>query len=255
VLFAAIVESFVVNNLRLNPGVHFVLTKDTMGRSGGKINGTLFENIIEIHHMKKSIFTTLLLVIFVAVQAQVNKTEVLQNLEKNQQVQQEQNLSATLKSASRLFGAKDDLTTVIMIVPSGTTVKVTGSDSTYYKIVYEENEGFIFKRDAVLSYKPAVTQPVSQQQNVQQLDQQPKQQQVSRFSYLENKYGTSMAARLNAGKIWKGMTAEMVRDSWGIPNKINRGSGNNVSQEEWIYKNTWLVIENNTLVEWGPVRK
>jgi hypothetical protein len=60
---------------------------------------------------------------------------------------------------------------------------------------------------------------------------------------------------LNAGKIWKGMTAEMVRDSWGTPSRINRGSGNNNSQEEWIYKNTWLVIENNTLVEWGPIRK
>ena len=26
----------------------------------------------------------------------------------------------------------------------------------------------------------------------------------------------------------------------------------NIVKEEWIYKNTWLYFENNTLVEWGP---
>ena len=63
-----------------------------------------------------------------------------------------------------------------------------------------------------------------------------------------------MAARLGAGKIWKGMSAEMVRDSWGSPSKINRVIGNNV-REEWVYRNTWLFIENNTLVDWGPVKQ
>ena len=58
-----------------------------------------------------------------------------------------------------------------------------------------------------------------------------------------------------AGKIWKGMTAEMVRDSWGSPVKINRVIGNSSSKEEWIFKNTWLYIENNTLVEWGSIRR
>ena len=31
-----------------------------------------------------------------------------------------------------------------------------------------------------------------------------------------------MASRLYSGKIWKGMNAEMVRDSWGRAGKINR---------------------------------
>jgi hypothetical protein len=64
-----------------------------------------------------------------------------------------------------------------------------------------------------------------------------------------------MAARLNAGKIWKGMTAEMVNDSWGTADKINRIISGNVVKEEWIYRTTWLYFENNTLLEWGPVRK
>ena len=80
------------------------------------------------------------------------------------------------------------------------------------------------------------------------------EQQQSRFSYLENKYGSNMAARLTSGKIWKGMNSEMVRDSWGPAEKINRVISGNIIKEEWIYTNTWLYFENNTLVEWGPIR-
>lgn len=179
---------------------------------------------------------------------------MLQDLERNSQITQDQTLSARLKSASRLFGAKDDLTTVILIVPSGSIVKVTGSDSAYFKIIYDETEGYIFKKDATLIEGLAVKEPVVKQQNFRE-QEQPQQKPLTRFSYLENKYGTNMAAKLNAGKIWKGMTSQMVRDSWGTPDKVNKASGENVAREEWIYRNTWLYIENNTLVEWGPIRK
>jgi hypothetical protein len=64
-----------------------------------------------------------------------------------------------------------------------------------------------------------------------------------------------MAARLFAGKIWKGMNAEMIKDSWGAAAKINREVSGNIIKEEWIYKNSWLYLENNTLVDWGPVVK
>ena len=204
--------------------------------------------------MKKLIITLLLMSLICVTNAQGNRSVVLQDLEKNNLPDQETNLTATLKSASRLFGEKDDLTTVILIIPSGSVVDVTGSDSTYYKVVFEENEGYIFKRHAVLNESPVVTKPATQKQEVQQEEQAVPQQQVSRFTYLENKYGTSMAVKLISGKIWKGMTAEMVRDSWGTPQKINRVVSGNTLKEEWIFKNTWLYIEDDILNEWGPIR-
>jgi hypothetical protein len=204
--------------------------------------------------MKKLIFSSLFLFLFITSQAQVNKADVLQNLEKNQSVKQDQTVTATLKSASRLFGAKDDLTTVILIVPSGSVVDVLGSDSSYLKVVFEDYEGYIFKRDALINNTSVRIPPVNQQDNQQQVEQPAEQTQVSRFTYLENNYGTKMATRLISGKIWKGMSAEMVRDSWGSPVKINRVIGG-VVKEEWIYKNTWLYIENNTLVDWGPIKR
>jgi hypothetical protein len=63
-----------------------------------------------------------------------------------------------------------------------------------------------------------------------------------------------MAAKLMAGKIWKGMSAEMIKDSWGSPRKINRVISGNLIKEEWIFKNTWLYIENDILADWGPIR-
>ena len=47
------------------------------------------------------------------------------------------------------------------------------------------------------------------------------------------------------------MNSEMVKDSWGTAEKINRIISGNIIKEEWIFKNTWLYFENNTLVEWG----
>jgi hypothetical protein len=201
--------------------------------------------------MKKLIFSALFLLIVIAAQSQANKAVLLQDLEKNQPANQNVTTTATLKSSSRLFGDKDDLTTVILIIPSGSIVTVLGSDSTYYHVAFEENEGYIFKSHAVIDKIPQTIQPQQSRQEVQPAQEQ----QVNRFSYLENKYGSNMAARLIAGKIWKGMNAEMVKDSWGTAEKITREMTGNIIKEEWIFKNTWLYFENNTLVEWGPTVK
>ena len=190
-----------------------------------------------------------------SIPTQANKAGKLQILEKNQQVNQNDTLTATVTSSTRLFGSKDDLTSVIIIIPSGSTVGVLDSDSTYLHVVFEENNGYIFKRHAVINK----TEP-SNSQSIQYEEAAPKsqpvqQQQVSRFTYLESKYGSNMAAKIMAGKIWRGMDAEMVTDSWGTGEKTNRVISGNVVKEEWIYKNTWLYFENNILIDWGPVNK
>lgn len=205
--------------------------------------------------MKKLIITTLVALSVISVNAQNNRTDVLQDLENNQSSVQEKTLTATLKSSSRLFGDGNDLTSVITIIPSGSIVDVLGYDSTYYHVVFEENEGYIFKRHAVLNETPAPPRQVTLMTAEPAQQEQPiLQKEESRFTYLENKYGTSMAAKLIAGKIWKGMDSEMVRDSWGKPQKINRVISGNTVKEEWIYKSTWLYIQDDYLVEWGQRR-
>jgi hypothetical protein len=142
-----------------------------------------------------------------------------------------------------------------MIVPAGDTVDVIGSDSTYFHIIYQESEGYIFKGHATMQNITNDVAPAIQQQSNVQEEQPVQQQQVSRLSYLENKYGTSMAAKLIAGKIWKGMTTDMVQDSCGGPKKINRVINGNDVKEDWFYNNSWLHFENDTLIDWGPVKQ
>jgi hypothetical protein len=205
--------------------------------------------------MKKFILLSFLISGALSGTAQASNADLLQNLERAQQSNQDVITTATLKSASRLFGEKDDLTSVILIVPVDSVVTVLGSDSTYLHVSFQDADGYIYKKDAVINQTPIViTQPARPQQQVQN-NQPVENQQESRFSYLENKYGSNMAARLMAGKIWKGMNSEMVNDSWGTAQKINRVISGNVIKEEWIYRNTWLYFENNILVDWGPVKR
>jgi hypothetical protein len=205
--------------------------------------------------MKKIFFIALFTIVAFNVKAQNTKVDQLQTLEQNKSDNQNITSTATLKISSRLFASKDDLTSVIMIIPVDSVVTVLDSDSTYFHVVFDENEGFIFKRDAILDKTPFNVQQITQAQPAVNETAPAGDKQQSRFSYLENKYGSNMAARLMAGKIWKGMNSDMVNDSWGTASKINRIISGNLVKEEWIFKNTWLYFENNTLVDWGPAKK
>jgi hypothetical protein len=205
--------------------------------------------------MKKIYFIAFLVIYAFHLKAQTNKVDKLQALEQNKPYNQNVNTTATLRISSRMFATKDDLTSVIQIIPVDSVVSVLDSDSTYFHVVFNESEGYIFKRDATIDKIPANTRQSIQSQPVAEETQPVQDQQQSRFSFLENKYGSNMASRLMAGKIWKGMTSDMVSDSWGTADKINRIISGNVVKEEWIFKSTWLYFENNTLLEWGPVKK
>jgi hypothetical protein len=205
--------------------------------------------------MKKIVFLTFLAVVAFQLEGQTGKVDQLQAIEQNQPDNQNITAIATLKVASRLFATKDDLTSVILIIPADSVVDVLDSDSTYLHVVFEENEGYIFRRQAILDKIPVNAQPAIQSQPAAQQTEPVQEQQQGRFSYLENKYGSNIANRIFSGKIWKGMNSEMVKDSWGTADKINRIISGNITKEEWLFRNTWLYFENNTLLEWGPVKK
>jgi hypothetical protein len=205
--------------------------------------------------MKRLIFPALLMMAVLSAGAQNNKAGILQNQEANKPADQNFVATATLKSSSRLFKDKADLTSVIVLIPAGSVVSVIDRDTTYLHVVFEDNEGYILRRHVVIDKTPVSAlnpAPANQQPpEVESVQEQPD----DRFTYLENKYGTTMASRIYSGKIWKGMNAEMVKDSWGTADKINRVINDNVIKEEWIFRSTWLYFENNTLLEWGPVKK
>jgi hypothetical protein len=120
-------------------------------------------------------------------------------------------------------------------------------------VVYKGNEGFITQNHAVMT-APAAP-PAAKVQTFSTNPQSAPTAEQQKYQILADKYGPDLANKLIAGKLWKGVTSEMVHDSWGGPLRINRVISSNVTKEEWIYANTWLYFENNILLEWGPTRK
>jgi hypothetical protein len=210
--------------------------------------------------MKRIIFSGIIFFVFCVLNAQISKTDVLQDLEKSQPAVQATVATATLKSASRLFKDKDDLTSVIMVVPKDSIVEVLpGPYDTFLHVIFEDNEGYIYAQHAVLNKPSVLANPVvphaaAQEERSDQEARPVQQQAISRYEYLENKYGPSLAMKLYERKIWKGMHSQLVKDSWGSPKKISRVISGNIVKEEWFYNKTRLYFQNSTLAEWGPVK-
>lgn len=202
-----------------------------------------------------------IIVLFTASSAfsQAGGANVLQGLETDRNVISA-GTTAKIINATRLFKDKDDLTSVIMVLPVGSVVNVLSSDSTFMRVEYEGNTGFIYSQHAEIDKTPvsgsrSETPAIENyRDNPSTLSRPAANTRAGRYEYLENKYGQSLAGRIYSGKIWKGMRAEMVKDSWGSPRKINKIISNSVVKEEWYYNNTVLFFQNNTLVNWGPER-
>ena len=168
------------------------------------------------------------------------------------------------KGAVRLFADKDDLTSVIQILPEGTVVEAIKADTAFTLIRIDDIEGYV-SSDKLTAALPVVTttQPAAEPvaQPVQEAapvyanpDAQSRQIPTERFQALIDKYGIDLAKRLYQHKVWKGISSEMARDSWGKPKQINKMYVDRGVEEEWIYSSKYLYFKDGVLVEWGPVR-
>ena len=173
---------------------------------------------------------------------------------------------ASTNGALRLFADKDDLTSVITLIPDGSTVEVISADSTFTLVSFGNTEGYV-KSDRLtevipeVAEEPAASPSMYTDQEMQARTQTPIQEQeqqynapVDRYDLLVNKYGTDIGKRLYQHKVWKGVSGEMERDSWGKPIQINRMYVDQNVDEEWIYTNKYLYFRDDVLIDWGPVK-
>jgi hypothetical protein len=69
----------------------------------------------------------------------------------------------------------------------------------------------------------------------------------NRRIYLLKKYGYTDGLRIFQGKLWQGMTIDMVLESKGIPYSVNRNVTRGGTSERWIYSELYLFFENGIL--------
>ena len=210
--------------------------------------------------MNRIVLTLAISFLFSAGYSQETRTDILQDLEKARSAVETTASTATLTASSRLFRDKDDLTSVIVVIPEGSLVDLLpGGDDTFLHVMFEGNEGFIYSSHATINKAPvAASQEVRQPSQVSAAEAMPARpvsgKAASRYEYLEQQYGPAAARKISQRKIWKGMNPEMVKDSWGSPRKINRIINDNTVREEWTYSKTTLYFQNSTLRNWGPAK-
>ena len=157
---------------------------------------------------------------------------------------------ATTNSVTRLYGDKGNASSVIAYIKADTSLNVLVVEEDYLKVIYGEDEGWIPTEKATLRNTEGEILQVGEQ--AQQAPQQ--QQPVDRRQMLIQKYGSRTGKAIFEHKIWKGMNNDMVFDSWGKPLRVDRLIKGSDIQERWIYTSSYVIFDDDTLVEWGPVR-
>ncbi len=64
------------------------------------------------------------------------------------------------------------------------------------------------------------------------------------------KYGNDIGTRVYEGRVWKGMTESMLKDSWGKPDKIHTNKYKWGVFTQYYYGNITYFFKNGKLIDW-----
>jgi hypothetical protein len=73
---------------------------------------------------------------------------------------------------------------------------------------------------------------------------------ITKLDKLTKKYGKDIASMISSGKIWKGMTIEMLRDSWGEPDKVNEDTFSYGTFAQLKYGDIEFFFRDKKLIDW-----
>lgn len=65
-----------------------------------------------------------------------------------------------------------------------------------------------------------------------------------------SKYGKEDGTLVANGKIWKGMTEDMLKDSWGKPDKVNKDKFSYGTFTQYTYGDITFFFRDKILIDW-----
>lgn len=139
---------------------------------------------------------------------------------------------------------KNNMRDIVTVPPDERVIFLEYDEVTgHNKVKYQDHIGWApswqFKRSSLEYDKKTEKKKLAQQEEYQRLDR------------LKTIYGSEIASKIIAQKIWIGMTNEMARYSWGEPIEINRTVGSWGVNEQWVYSgDVFLYFENGILTSW-----
>jgi hypothetical protein len=64
------------------------------------------------------------------------------------------------------------------------------------------------------------------------------------------KYGNELGKRVYNKQVWKGMSRQMLRDSWGKPDSLNESHKDWGTFSQWYYGDVTFFFRDGKLFEW-----
>jgi len=135
----------------------------------------------------------------------------------------------------------DNLSSVIQMIPENVEVQVFEPIGEYYSAYFDGSYGYLFI---------SKVDPVNFDPEIFVVKPEPLPAEQDKYTFLIQKYGQEDADQIIAGKVWKGMTKDMILDSWGKPRQIDRYIGKTSVKEEWYYRTRVLFVQDGKLVGW-----
>jgi len=145
------------------------------------------------------------------------------------------------KSTTRFFSDIENMSSVLSMIPKDIEVQVFEPIGDYYSAYFNDSYGFLFI---------SKVEPVNFDPNIFQVKPETLPGDQDKYAFLVEKYGQKDADLIIARKVWKGMTKDMILDSWGKPKQIDRYIGKTSVKEEWYYRNKVLFVRDGKLEGW-----
>ncbi len=139
---------------------------------------------------------------------------------------------------------------IIILFSAATVFAQSGNNQ-----ITRENYNKLFselsaKREALLKEKASLQKEIGEltKEHVKLSDNNLRRE-ICREYFLK-KYGKKIGQRILDGKVWKGMTEEMLRDSYGEPDKIDVNKQKWGVFSQWYYGKQIFFFKNGKLFDW-----
>lgn len=155
----------------------------------------------------------------------------------------------------------------LRFLKAGTEIIVTGfvidnDDYKYYKLVDGDyfNADYVKLTDSLIAIKENLEKKYQKTRETERIIKKRESEKAQeknlkdRRLELVKKYGASNADKILNRKIWLGMTANMLKEVMGNPDKVNRTVFSFGVHEQWVYlgsgNDEYYYFENGILKSW-----
>ena len=137
---------------------------------------------------------------------------------------------------------------LIIFIPAVTTAIAQNNNNIDDKAIETEVEELQRLREDLLNEKTSLKEEIEDYNSIiSKLNDELK---VVFPPCMEKKYGRKDGARIAMGQIWKGMTEEMMRDSWGWPDKTNTDRYSYGVFTQYYYGKVIYFFRDGKLIDW-----